>query len=221
MRNKIDWLNHGIAFLAALLGILVAFQLEDYQENRQGKEELKITLNAIKAELDNNRLIYKSNVDRLSEFLTYMNLIGQNLENGEIRIRKEVYEKMKPKFPARFAEWELVKEVNDSLLIFTKTVFLIDVVPETGISTSSWQAGIYSGVLNRLNHDKLAKLTNIYEWIQKDMGIDEASFYDNVLVATSEYMDHDQMIQDYGQIVKIQKFKLAMVNMNYDKIEWK
>lgn len=44
MKSKIDWVNHLIAFLSALLGILIAFQLEDYQEKQQEKEKLQIAL---------------------------------------------------------------------------------------------------------------------------------------------------------------------------------
>jgi len=62
MKNKIDWLNHGIAFLAALLGILIAFQLDDYQEDQQRKKELQITLSSIKKEIESNRRIYRFNV---------------------------------------------------------------------------------------------------------------------------------------------------------------
>jgi len=36
--DKIDWLNHMIAFLSALLGIVIAFQLEDFQEDQKAQE---------------------------------------------------------------------------------------------------------------------------------------------------------------------------------------
>ena len=66
---KIDWLNHFIAFLSALFGILIAFQLEDYRDDQKEKEELQITLNAIKKEIENNQKIYRTNVKTLSDFL--------------------------------------------------------------------------------------------------------------------------------------------------------
>ena len=60
MKNKlsnIDWSNHIVAFFSALLGILIAFQLQDYQDDQKEEEELQITLEAIKKEIENNQNI--------------------------------------------------------------------------------------------------------------------------------------------------------------------
>ena len=69
--HKIDWRNHFVAFLSALLGILIAFQLEDYSDNKQKEEELEIIIKSIKVEIQNNLGIYETNVRRLSEWLEY------------------------------------------------------------------------------------------------------------------------------------------------------
>lgn len=38
--SKIDWRNHFVAFLSALLGIFIAFQLENWREGRIERERV-------------------------------------------------------------------------------------------------------------------------------------------------------------------------------------
>ena len=176
--NNIDWSNHIVAFFSALLGILIAFQLQDYQDDQKEEEELQITLEAIKKEIENNQNIYRTNIKTLTDFL-------------------DVYEAMDDK----------------------KGSVDIDVpAQETGISTSSWQAGIYSGILIRLDHGRLSKLTHIYEWIEKDIGLNELEFLKgNVL---SEFGDLDLIVNYFTKLTKIQQMKLGIVSDYYDQIVW-
>ena len=71
MKTKLDWPNHIIAFFSALLGILIAFQLEGYRDTRKDNEELKSALISIKSEIDNNFNIYETNVEQLGIWLEY------------------------------------------------------------------------------------------------------------------------------------------------------
>jgi len=214
--NKIDWLNHMIAFLSALLGIVIAFQLEDFQEDQKAQEDLQITLIAIKKEVENNQSIYRTNIETLSEFLDYISVL-EDKNDKEYRINKNKFDKIKSKSPDRFADWKLKRQENDSTLIFEP--FDIDVpAPETGISTSSWKAGIYSGILNRLDHSNLSKLTHIYEWIEKDIGLNEVEFLENVVM--EKFHDIDIIVNYYTRLTKIQQMKLGIVSDYYDQIEW-
>jgi len=104
MSSKIDWLNHTVAFFSALLGILIAFQLEDYADNRKDNEELKSALNAIKNEINNNLNIYQTNVDQLGDWLEYWEVIKGIDENGVFAVAKNKYQKLNAKAPQRYEE---------------------------------------------------------------------------------------------------------------------
>jgi hypothetical protein len=219
MTNKIDWKNHVIAFFSAMLGILIAFQLEDYRDNRQEKEKLRVTLNAIKKEIENNRTIYQTNINRLSDFLEYFELRELTNEKGELKLTKDKFERMKAKHPDRFRNWILLKQQNDSSIIFdTHWEFTIDTAPETGVSTSSWQAGLYEGILNRLDNNTLSQLTQIYEWVGKDIGLNEREFYENLTL--SDITKIDPLIAHYKKIIAVQQFKLDIINKHYFQIDW-
>ena len=179
----IDWLNHAISFLSALIGIFIAFQLEDYKDSRRENEELKVTLAAVKSEIENNMAIYQSNIDSLSGWLEYYAVCKTVNDKGEIRVSRSVFDKMKSIAPKRFTTWTLKHIENDTMMIYNTgdASFVIDVDPKMSVSTSSWQAGLYSGALNRVDHDRLTKLNQIYDWTSKDIGLNEKDFYSNIL----------------------------------------
>ena len=218
---KIDWINHFVAFLSALLGIFIAFQLQDYQEHRQEKEKLQITINAIRKEIKNNMEIYSANIDDLSDWLDYYHLGKLVRENGEVGIPRSEFEKMKSKAPKRVDSWLTLDLGKDSILIHNdeSMVIRLDVAPQNGISTSSWQAGLYSGILTRLDSKKLTLLTNIYEWINKDIGLNEREFYESLIIK-SKFDDLKKIEDYYTRIVKIQQMKYNTVKRYLDEIEW-
>lgn len=218
MRNKIDWINHSVAFFSALLGILIAFQLEDYQDRRQENEKLEVTLGAIRSEIENNRRIYQTNVEKLTDFVEYFELNGMVDGKGELVLEDEKFERMKLRSPGRFSEWVLVRRGNNGTSVFTNCEFVIDVAPETGISTSSWKAGLFEGVLNRLDHDKLSKITHIYEWVEKDIGLNERDFYENSILNDITLIA--PIIDHFKKIVVVQKFKLGIIDSYYNEIDW-
>ncbi len=218
MKNKIDWLNHGVAFLAALLGILIAFQLEAFQNNRQENEKLRITLNSIKEEIKNNQYIYKSNIETLSNWFEYYSYADEFYQNGKVEISSTAFERMKSKSPNRFQSWKIGKESNDSIYIFNHAEFLIDIVPEIGISSSSWQAGLYSGVLNKLDIEQLTNLNKIYMWTEKDLGLNESGFYE--MVAVEEITNLNLLEDYYKKVIKIQQLKMDRIDFIYNQIEW-
>lgn len=218
--KNIDWLNHSISFFSALMGIFIAFQLQDYQDDVQEQEKLKITLEAIKQEVAKNQLIYKNNAEFLTDFLVYINLMKNAEPGGNVKVNKAWFEKMNNQAPARFKIWKLIEELNDSTLVFQvpPNEFVIDILPQTGISTNSWQAGLYSGILNRLDHTRLEKLTYVYDWISKDMGVNESEFYEKQLYG--EFSDITNLLEYYNRVAKSQGLKLRMIQGKLDEMTW-
>lgn len=220
--SGIDWLNHAISFLSALIGIFIAFQLEDYQDSRQEEKELEVTMNAVKLEIESNMAIYQANVDNLSAWLKYYELVQSIGDNREVRIKKRDFLSILKKGPNRFDGWTQKRIENDSILIYNVglgDIFRIDVAPETGISTSSWQAGLYSGTLNKVGHEKLSKLSKIYEWTSKDIGLNEREFYGN-LTSSGGIDNTDDIVVFYSKVAAIDGMKLKKIKTLYEQIDW-
>jgi len=218
--HGIDWLNHVISFLSALIGIIIAFQLEDYKDNREETKDINNTLAAVKTEIENNMAIYSANVEQLSAWLNYYNLLDDSGDNNEVQIGKKDFEKMKTEHPERLKKWILKSTVNDTTLVFNvgSALLLIDIAPQTGISTSSWQAGLYSGTLNKIDHKKLARLNQIYEWTTKDIGLNEREFYGNL--TNDGIDDFDAVVSFYSKIVNVDRMRLTRIKSYYDDIDW-
>jgi len=117
MNFKIDWINHLIGFLTALIGIVIAFQLDDWQERRREEEKLKITLKAIKAEIDSNKEIYKTDALALNDWVEYWIFMQSHDEdnNEEIIATEREMNQMKEQHPARFGNAKFIKKYRDSL----------------------------------------------------------------------------------------------------------
>ena len=220
-KSRINWLDHSIGFMSALFGIFIAFQLQDYQDNNREKEKLNITLSAIKNETENNLMIYSRNIEILSDWLNYYQNAITIRNEREVKVRRADYERKRIRYPERYKNWELLRSENDSILVFSDKsgVIHIDILPETGVSTSSWQAGIYSGILNRLDSKKLVTLTKIYDWFSKDLGLDDRDFLMD-LVIDQKITDLNKIVEYYRRVIKIQGIKYEQVNSIYCDLLW-
>lgn len=111
--KKIDWLNHLIAFFSALLGILIAFQLENYREDLQEKREVKQVISIFKSEIENNLEIYRKNVNQIGGWLEYWKLVKKGINEGIITIEKGYFDQLKKIQPERYTGWEILEDKDE------------------------------------------------------------------------------------------------------------
>lgn len=217
---KIDWLNHTVSFLSALFGIYIAFRLENYRENQQEKERIQLIEKAILNEIENNLRIYSENVKILSGWLEYNSFIQTKTdEKGRLVIGANEMRKMTEKYPSRLKDYKIIQTLNDTLSVY-EGIFVIDVGPITGISTSSWKAGVASGLLNSMDYALVNNLTKIYDWTEKDIGINDKDFYENILgIHEKNIVIIDNLVSDYNTIVITCSFKQKRIQEIYDKIK--
>ena len=82
--KKIDWLNHFVAFASSLLGILIAFQLDNWRESRGENEKMQIALQGIKKEIENNSIKREKKVP--NSILAFLNLISLIICFSRVRV---------------------------------------------------------------------------------------------------------------------------------------
>jgi hypothetical protein len=220
MKSRIDWHNHLVAFVSTLLGIFIAFQLEDWQEQRKSKESLAIVLEAIKQEVQSNVRIYQNNVTRLSEFLAYQDFYEKHSdEKGNIITTQVSMAALMQNHQHRLNDVKITRALNDSINIYSGAALKFDIIPETGVSTVSWQAATSSGLLTALDHETLSQLIDIYGWIERDMGMSESQFYHKA-IGISEFDDFNQIISNYKHVVRNTEFKLARIEKPLKRLKW-
>jgi len=60
MKKRIDWLNHGLEFIVVIVGILIAFQLNQCSAEKNQKKTIKIHLEQIQKEAEHNKTVLES-----------------------------------------------------------------------------------------------------------------------------------------------------------------
>ncbi len=79
MSKKIDWTNHIIEFVTVVIGILLAFGLNNYNESRQEKARAKEYMLGIKKELEHN-------LDHLEKKLVYHSKLLNDLQTKPLEV---------------------------------------------------------------------------------------------------------------------------------------
>lgn len=229
--KKIDWRNHLIAFLSALFGILIAFQLEDFSENRKQLERTNTAYDLVIAEIENNIAIYKENVNHIGSWLTYYN-ITRDLSIGAVdylQVPVSTYNQIHLDSTKiyRLSAFRISFK-NDSIVELRRKEMIddqgahditVDILPKTGIATSAWSSGVNSGIFSQLSPDKLNDLTKIYDWINNDLGKNENAFYEYGIRIDREFDDIETIVYNYQVIYEVQKFKLNNILPIYVEIK--
>lgn len=219
---KIDWPNHFIAFISSLLGILIAFQLQDWQEKRNENEKIEITLRSIKREIESDLKIYKTNADTIGQWLDYCNFIFDHQNRGVrgMLATEKRFISFQAKNQNRKEYIKFIKKYNDSLNLYDFTLQL-DVAPKSGLSTNNWEAAKSSGVLNNIDHSRMAVLTEIYYWINIDLGNSDSDFIKLQIKKRDNFDDLGEIMEIYRKIAAVSQLKKKKIEENYNKINWK
>lgn len=217
--NQIDWRNHFVAFISTLLGIFIAFQLEDWRESRAERSKVETALLSIKFEVEENVKIYKTNVKQIRDFLEYVDFVLSHSHGDKLIMTTSDYNSYSNKHPDRFREVKLTRHLSDSLNEYTASV-KVDIMPLTGISTSSWEAAKSTGVLTVVDASKVSDLTYIYEWTYKDLGFTDSDFFEYFVSNQEKFTEVGQMTSNYRRLADIYEYKLKKIESRLTAISW-
>jgi len=219
---RVDWLNHSIGFLSALLGIFIAFRLENYRDNINEQERIEIVKQALKKEIQNNLKIYKTTVDDLTGWLEYSEFFYKKLNDRfELVVGVNEMSIMSKKYPSRFAGLKHLRSINDTLNAY-RCNFLFDVTPTTGVSTSNWKAAVGSGTLSSMDYSLTSNLSQIYDWTDKEIGVSEKELYEIHLAINSidPLTINKKTREHYSSLTKVYSFKYRIISEILSKTNW-
>ena len=160
MKNKIDWLNHLIAFIATILGIFIGLKLDERQNNQETNKKLEAFENLISKELQINI----ANLDTLlnesytlEKHLTF--LIDKNINDENIIMcsRNELDSINDVPFSNPFIV--NIEKISDSeyKIYFAMSVFTFEA------QSTVWAAFKNTDLINQLNAHRITELTGIYK----------------------------------------------------------
>jgi hypothetical protein len=218
---NIDWTNHTLSFLSALLGIFIAFRLESYRESKSDSDKAEAMQIGIKSEIENNMRVFEGNINLTADWIAYYEFCAANdNKDNNLVLGDRAMINAKAKYPKRFDNLEIISSLSDTVKIYRYNI-LIDILPMDGVSTSNWNAAHASGLLNTLDFKLIADLSKIYEWTNKDIGLSDKVFYQNMLGLTSTGFGDSRALTDYYYTLnKTSSFKLDRIKNTYSQVDW-
>jgi hypothetical protein len=142
-RTHIDWLNHGVEFLVVIIGILIAFQLNQYASERQQIKTVNTHLEQLKEETKFNKWSLESALTQgeinMAKFDTIFLLLNEGkdferinlltidlLNLGGVYFRKNAYQNLVESGDIRFIHKFEIKENIINLYEYYKWVESFD-----------------------------------------------------------------------------------------------
>jgi len=159
-KNSIDWANHLIAFFSALFGILIAFGLEQWREERDQQELVRTAFENLRKEIQLNQNTLHESVKNNQEQLTTLSRLSDHLDDQLM-----------------FAG---SRAVADSINKNFSTLVFIDTKSSTGhqhkypmfismgnltipsMQTSAMESAKATGALTWMNYEKVLSLSLVY-----------------------------------------------------------
>jgi hypothetical protein len=159
---KIDWPNHLIGFFSALFGILIAFELEEWRDEKNQVEIARVAFENLKKEVQINQ-----------------NSLHENIANNirHINSLQSLFIKMdnQLKFVGSRAEADSINQ-NFNQVVFieqydsVKKVKMERPVIHIGmhnitiptLQSSAWESAKATGALNLMEYEKVLSLSSLY-----------------------------------------------------------
>ena len=155
---KIDWPNHIIGFFSALFGILIAFELEEWRDQKNQVEIAQIAFENLKKEIQINQNSLHENVANNINHITALQSLLPKLDS-------------QLKFTGSLIEADSINQYFGQVVFIEKKSATDDkpavhiglgniAVPI--IQSSAWESAKATGALNLMNYEKVLSLSSLY-----------------------------------------------------------
>lgn len=155
-----DWKNHLVGFIVTLAGILIALQLQDWQETKKEKERIRIAMEAIKLELQANKETLQVGAEVYNEMKKVSKLVFNYYKNDSLLLVPVGYlDSLKTKNGELFSDFKIVKKTPTHDVV--KWSVSLNFFPPK-LYFDNWEALKLSGLLHLMPHDRLTNLMRVY-----------------------------------------------------------
>lgn len=157
---RIDWPNHFVAFFSALFGILIAFELDEWREERKERELALMALTKMKEEVATNQAALHETTE-LNAALVLK--IGEEvlpvLDNNLAYLGpKSDIDSINQRYPSVFQVERIPVAGREELLAHINLGGLF--LPT--LHNSAWESAKTTGALNFLAYEKVQLLSSLY-----------------------------------------------------------
>jgi hypothetical protein len=159
---KIDWPNHVIGFFSALFGILIAFELEEWRDEKNQIEIARIAFENLKKEVQINQNSLRENIAINVKHLKSLQALLNRMDNqlGFIGSKEEADSINRNFSQVAFIEWDDV--VNNNTLVKPIVIIGLHNITIPMIQSSAWESAKATGALNLMDYEKVLSLSSLY-----------------------------------------------------------
>jgi len=162
-KTPIDWPNHTIGFFSALFGILIAFELDQWREQKQEEEVAQNAFAKLKQEIQINRNTLHETVNTNLELLSLLKSkvlprLNDNLQFTGTRVEADSINNHKNLMMVAFVDTIPGRTPKKNPPVHIAFGNLIQPV----LQYSAWESAKATGVLNFMNYEKVLSLSSVY-----------------------------------------------------------
>ena len=159
---KIDWPNHVIGFFSALFGILIAFELEEWRDEKNQIEIARIAFENLKKEVQINQNSLHENV---ANNIRHINTLQELLDKMDNQLRftgsKVEADSINQNFShVVFIEWS--DSVTKSKMLKPVVNIGMHNITIPTLQSSAWESAKATGALNLMEYEKVQSLSYLY-----------------------------------------------------------
>lgn len=164
--KKIDWGNHTIGFVSTVIGILIAFQLEDWREGREEQEKIDKAELSLVNELQRNKTGLENIVKENNDWLIYVDFLFSHTHDDLLACTPEELDSVKRVYPERFAHTTFVRRLNRTTNLYSN-MLAVDRYFIFQVETDAWEAAKSSGILNYIDQQRVFWYVKTYKEIER------------------------------------------------------
>jgi hypothetical protein len=154
---KIEWLNHVLGFAGVVLGVLIAFWLNNWAGNRREQQIAEVALKNIRSEVARNQsamdTLVQVNARQLDFLNAYLPLVDDNMT---FLGSSSQFDSLQAQFP-------------DLLLARGRLDIEIELL---GLPEVAWKTSLNSSILSSIDFNLLYVINESYDLQEKVAGID-------------------------------------------------
>lgn len=185
--RRLDWGNHLLNFLATLFGVLLAFYLTNYQENRRDHQRLKAAKENILTEIKDNEKNAQNHLAETTKILATLTAFKKFVTDQAQIVGTEVQVNgFRKSFPD-FFKVEDKKQIHDDLFEWEGSFSLN--MNYLNVSDIAWQNAQAMDVLHLMDYGTTTALYSMYRY-QNDVVSDAAKAID-MIKNMSNYNDDE------------------------------
>jgi hypothetical protein len=170
--SKIDWQNHLVAFIATFIGIIIAFELEDWNDSRKDQQAINVAIQSLRDELQADTMLMRRTLRYLPRFTGLNGAIlkfrtGEWPEEGDATLRctPAQFDSLKVLYPEGVTDAAVARRIGTTGVEFTAG--WEGFIPER-LRFDNWMAVKSSGLLYKFNHEQMTTFVSVYSFLERN-----------------------------------------------------